>query len=392
MMRAFAEIDLNAIENNFNALSAGLAPRVKRCCVIKADAYGHGALPLAKFLRDAADYFAVATADEAMELRKGGIDTPVIILGYVPACDHDRLIGNDVEMTVFRTDDAVSINNTASALGKRAKVHIAVDTGMSRIGFVPSEQAAGEVANIAALANIEVAGIFTHYATADCADKSFARKQTCLFTDFVSECENLAGRRLGLRHISNSAAIIEPESVSEQKTQNSEPEFDMVRMGISLYGHYPSDEVDRTGVALIPAMTFKSRIVNIKTVPAGTGISYGHTYHTGSERVIATVSAGYADGYPRALSNCGKVLVRGKYAPITGRVCMDQFMIDVTDISGVSVDDEVVLMGGSGCISAEAIGESSASFNYEVLCNVSRRVPRVYKYDGEIIETVNYLT
>ena len=391
-MRTFAEIDLNAIENNFNALSAGLAPSVKRCCVIKADAYGHGAVSLARFLHNMADYYAVATADEAMELRTAGITLPVMILGYVPAADYDRLIGNDVELTVFRTDDALKISDAADRLGKRAKIQIAVDTGMSRIGFVPSEQTAGEVAKIASLANIEVAGIFTHYATADCADKTFTHKQTGLFADFVNECENLAGRRLGIHHISNSAAIIEPEAVSTVKTKNSKPEFDMVRMGISLYGHYPSDEVDKTKVTLTPAMTLRSHIVNIKTVPSGTGISYGLTYRTDSERVIATVSAGYADGYPRALSNCGKVFVRGRYAPITGRVCMDQLMIDVTNISGVRVDDEVVLMGGSDCISAEAIGENSASFNYEVLCNVSRRVPRVYKYNGTIIETVNYLT
>ncbi|MCR5781203.1 MAG: alanine racemase [Clostridia bacterium] len=391
-MRTFAEIDLNAIENNFNALSAGLAPHVKRCCVIKADAYGHGAVSLAKFLHNMADYYAVATADEAMELRTAGITLPVMILGYVPAADYDRLIGNDVELTVFRTDDALKISDAADRLGKRAKIQIAVDTGMSRIGFVPSEQAAGEVAQIAALANIEVAGIFTHYATADCADKTFTHKQTDLFADFVNRCENLTGRRLGIYHISNSAAIIEPETVSKLSTQNPKPEFDMVRMGISLYGHYPSDEVDKTKVKLTPAMTLRSHIVNIKTVPSGTGISYGLTYHTDSERVIATVSAGYADGYPRALSNCGKVLVRGKYAPITGRVCMDQFMADVTDISGVRVDDEVVLMGGCGCISAEAIGANSASFNYEVLCNVSRRVPRVYIYNGKLIETVNYVT
>ncbi len=391
-MRTYAEIDLNAVEDNFNALSAGLAPDVKRCCVIKADAYGHGAVALARFLQDKADYFAVATADEAVALRRAGIRLPILILGYVPACEYRRLTENDVEMTVFRTEDALRIDAAASAIGKKAEIHIAVDTGMSRIGFVPSEHTAGEVAKISALPNTEIAGIFTHYATADCADKTVMMRQTELFGSFVSECESLAGRRLGIHHIANSAAIIESEAVSKLRDKNAELSFDMVRMGISLYGHYPSGEVDKANVRLTPAMTLKSHIVNIKTVPAGTGISYGHTYHTNSERVIATVSAGYADGYPRALSNCGKALVRGRYAPITGRVCMDQFMIDVSDIEDVSIDDEVILMGGSGCISAEAIGEKSASFNYEVLCNISRRVPRVYKYNGEITGTVNYLT
>ena len=378
--RTFALIDLDAIEHNFDALSAHLEPGVKKCCVIKADGYGHGAVTLGRFLEPKADWFAVAAADEAIELRNAGIKLPILILGRVHPDDHDRLIKNDVDMTVFTRRDADLMSAAAGRAGRPANVHIAVDTGMGRIGLVPSENAVEDAVYIASRQGLSVNGIFTHYATADCEDKTISGEQTELFTRFVADCEAAAGKSFGIHHISNSAAISEFSD-----------HFDMARMGISLYGLYPSDEVDKTAVDLKPAMTLVSRIVNIKTVQKGAGVSYGHIWHAPSRRVIATVCAGYADGYPRALSNTGKVLIRGQYAPITGRVCMDQFMCDVTDIPGVSMDDEVILMGGYEGITAEDIGGMSASFNYETVCGISRRVPRVYIRGGQIVNSVNYI-
>lgn len=377
-MRTYAEIDLDAIGNNFRELKKCVNNTTMLCAVIKADGYGHGAVMIAEYLKDIADYFAVATADEAIELRTAGITTPILILAYVHEDEYKELIENNIELTVFTSDSAKKISEIALSTAKTAKIHIAVDTGMSRIGFIPDTNAVTSVKEISALSNVEIAGIFSHYACADMADKTVSEKQTQSFRTFVSDCEN-CGINFPVKHICNSAAISE---FSEH--------FDMVRMGISLYGLYPSEEVDKTKISLIPAMTFKSHITNVKTVPANMGISYGHTYTTENERIIATVCAGYADGYPRAMTNSGRVLVNGRFAPITGRVCMDQFMIDVTDIPDVKVNDEVILFGGNGA-SAEEIGEKSMSFNYEVVCSISRRVPRVYKKDGKTVSIKNYL-
>lgn len=380
-IRTFAEINLDAIEHNFTQLKNCTPDATKLCAVIKADGYGHGAVTLAQLLRDKADYFAVATADEAIELRNAKISNPILILSYTHPDDYEALIRNDISLTVYQLSCAEKINNAAKKLNKKALVHIAVDTGMTRIGFAPDDEAVNAIKSISELKNIEIQGIFSHYACADMRDKAVSEIQKKRFNDFVAKC-NGTGVSFPIEHLCNSAGISE---FSEH--------FDMVRMGISLYGLYPSDEVDKSKVNLIPAMTFKSHIINIKDVPAGEGISYGHTYKTTETRKIATVAAGYADGYPRALSNTGRVIVNGCYAPVVGRVCMDQFMIDVTDIPDVKIDDEVILFGTDGKLSvtAEEIGEKSMSFNYEVVCSVARRCPRVYKKDGKIIKTVNYL-
>ena len=380
-LRTFAQIDLNAIEHNFDALSACAGDGRKRCAVIKANGYGHGALKLAETLTGKADFFAVATADEALELRRGGIKTPILILSYTHRDDHEALVGADVSLTVYRLSDARELDDTAARLGKRAKLHIALDTGMTRIGFPYTETALDEIAAIARLPHCVIEGVFSHFACADCADKTVAQEQRRVYDAFLA---GLDARNVdpGIRHLCNSAAISEFGG-----------SYDMVRMGISLYGLYPSDEVDKAKVDLIPAMTFKSHIILVKDVPAGRGISYGHIYHTPETRRIATVCAGYADGYPRALSNRGRVLIRGKSAPIVGRVCMDQFMVDVTDIPDAAIDDEVVLWGpcGGDCIPAEEIGAMSESFNYEVVCGVAKRDPRVYVKDGAVVAVVNDL-
>lgn len=380
-IRTFAEINLDAIHHNFTELKNCVKSGTKLCAVIKADGYGHGAVTLAAFLENEIDCIAVATADEAIELRNSGIKKPILILSYTHKDDYDALIKNDIELTVFSLKDAENMQAAAEKIGKKALVHISVDTGMTRIGFIPNSESAAEVKKIQGLKNIEIKGIFSHYACADMTDKSTSERQTKKYTDFVKECEAI-GVVFPIHHLCNSAAISEFNN-----------HFDMVRMGISLYGLYPSEFVDKKKVDLHPAMTLKSHVILVKTVPAGEGISYGHIYKTESERKIATVSAGYADGYPRALSNRGHVIVRGEFAPIVGKVCMDQVMIDVTDIPDVAVDDEVILIGSDNgkTVSAEEIGEMSESFNYEVVCGVARRVPRVYKKDGKTVSIINYL-
>lgn len=379
-LRTFAEIDVNAIEHNLNELKNCIDDSTLKCAIVKADAYGHGAVTIAELLSDKVDFFAVASADEAMELRSSGIKNNILVLSYTHSDDYEELIANDVRLTVYNKERAKKVNETAKKLGKTAKVHIAVDTGMTRIGFYPDDESLNAICEISKLENIELEGIFSHYACADMTDKTISHNQTELFKNFVNRCAH-SGVTFSIHHMCNSAGISE---FSEH--------FDLVRMGISLYGLYPSDEIDQSKINLIPALTFKSHIISIKDVPENVGISYGHTYKTNDKRRIATVSAGYADGYPRALSGCGRVIVNGKYAPIVGRVCMDMFMIDVTDID-CEMTDEVILFGSDGnlTVSAEEIGEKSMSFNYEVICGVSRRIPRVYKKDGKIIKTVNYL-
>ena len=379
-LRTFAEIDIDAMYHNLDEIKKQVDGKAMICAVVKADGYGHGAVTVAELLADKVDFFAVASADEAMELRNSGIKNNILVLSYTHSDDYEELITNNVRLTVFNKNRARKISEIAKKLGKTAKLHIAIDTGMTRIGFFPTKESAEEIKEISTLPNIELEGIFSHYACADMEDKSVSDKQTKLFRNFISDCKK-EGIHFPIQHICNSAGISEFNE-----------HFDMVRMGIALYGMYPSDEVDKDRISLMPAMTYKSHIISIKDVEPDTGISYGHTYTTTEKRRIATVSAGYADGYPRALSGCGRVIVNGSYAPIVGRVCMDMFMIDVTDIE-CEITDEVILFGSDGklSVSVEEIGEKSMSFNYEVICGVSRRIPRVYKKDGKIIKTVNYL-
>lgn len=377
-IRTYAEINLDAIDYNFNNLKNCVNKNTKLCAVVKADGYGHGAVELSKFLESKVDYFAVATTDEAIELRNSNIKKPILILSYTHSDDNDILIENDISMTVFSLENAKKIQSSAKKLNKKALVHIAVDTGMSRIGFIPNDNSIKQIKEICKMPEISIQGIFSHYACADMKDKTTSELQTNRYKDFISKCKH-DGINFPIKHICNSAGISE---FSEH--------FDMVRMGISLYGLYPSDEIDKGKINLKPAMVLKSHITNIKEVPKGEGISYGHIYKTTDKRLIATVSAGYADGYPRALSNKGKVYVNGHFAPIVGRVCMDQFMIDISDIPNVNIDDEVILWGNNG-IYAEEIGNESMSFNYEIVCGVSRRVPRVYKINNKTVSVKNYL-
>lgn len=366
--RSFVRINLSAIKDNFDALKSLIRPETKAMAIVKANAYGHGAVRVAKELEDRADYFAVAAMEEAMELRESGIKKPILILAYTSPCQFETLIDNGIIATIYNYEDAKKLSETAEKLGKKAVIHVAVDTGMSRIGFNDSEESAETIEKISKLPYMEIEGIFTHFACADSRDKASALEQKNRFDNFISLLES-RNINIPVKHACNSAAIIDFDC-----------HYDMVRMGIALYGLYPSDEVMTERVALTPAMEVVSHVIHIKEVEAGVGISYGHTYVTSEKRKIATVCIGYADGFDRAFSNKGYVLINGKKAPITGRVCMDQIMVDVTDIDDVLVGDDAIIMGRSGNeeITAEELGAMCGTINYEVICTFMPRVTRIY--------------
>lgn len=370
-----AYIDLDAIKSNFDALKSLLPSGTKAAAVIKADAYGHGAVETARALSDRADYFAVSVIDEALELRAAGIKTPVMLLSYAAPRRFAAAINNRVALTVYRFEDAEALSETAVRLGKEAVIHIAVDTGMNRIGFRPSAESLDTIKRLAALPNITVEGIFSHFSTADSGDKTYALEQKKKFDGFITALEK-EGVRIPIKHICNSAGIIDFDF-----------SYDMVRMGVALYGLYPSEEVDRGKIPLIPAMKVVGRVICVKDVGAGEPIGYGRSYITPEKQKIATVAVGYADGFKRAFSNKGYVLIKGKKAPVRGKVCMDQTMVDVTDIDGVKVGDEAVIMGESGGerITAELLGELCGGFNYEIICTFTPRIKRIYLENGKII-------
>ncbi len=366
--RAYSRTNLDAIGHNFKELASLCGEEVKKCAIVKADAYGHGAVTVSKFLEDKADYFAVACFEEAIELRKAGIGKPVIILGYSDYSQFREITEFNITATIYRYEDALALDKVAKDIGKKAAIHVAVDTGMGRIGFEYSEKSADIVKEISKLENICLEGIFSHYAKADYEDKTSAKKQTERFIRFLEELEKREVS-IPIKHICNSAGIIDLDS-----------HFNMVRMGIAIYGCYPSDEVMKERVNLHPAMEVISHVIHVKDVPEGTPIGYGHSYITDSKKTIATISIGYADGFSRSLSNKGYVLIRGEKAHVVGKVCMDQIMVDVTDIDGVCVGDEAIILGKSGNreITAEEIGALSGSFNYEVLTTFMPRVTRIY--------------
>ena len=373
--RSFARIDLTAIKNNFDNLKTLLDPSVKTMAIVKANAYGHGAVRVAKALENRADYFAVADIQEALELRENGIASPILILSYTSTYHYEELIENEIIPTVYSLEDAVKLSQTAVEMSKKAVIHIAVDTGMNRIDFKDNKESADIVAKISQLPNIEIEGVFTHFACADCEDKSFVNVQKERFDDFIASLEE-RGLDIPIKHCCNSAATIDCNS-----------HYDMVRMGIALYGLYPSDEVMQDNVTLEPAMEVVSRIIHIKDVEAGEGIGYGHAYITPEKRKIATVCIGYADGYNRAFSNKGCVLVNGKRASVVGKVCMDQIMIDITGIDGANVGDQVIIMGTQkgAVITAEELGEMCGSFNYEMICTFMPRVNKIYYENGKMV-------
>ena len=372
-------IDLDIITENFRAICRKVGVPVM--AVIKADAYGHGAVQVARQLQEECAFFGVSSMLEALELRQAGLKNPILILGQTPVSAFSKAIREGIRPAIFRYEDALALSAAATELGTAAPFHFAVDTGMSRIGFQVTEEAADICAKIAALPGLCPEGLFSHFFAADSEDLTSAREQAKLFDQFDSMLRS-RGVQVKLRHMDNSAGIM-----------NFDGHYEMVRSGIVTYGMYPSDQVDPALLALKPALSWHSRVIHVKRLPAGRSIGYGASYVTQKPTVVATIPVGYADGYRRSLSNRFYVLIGGKRAPILGRVCMDQLMVDVTDIEDVQVNDPVVLIGTDGeeTITMEQIAEQAGSFNYEFVCGISRRVPRIYKHAGKVVAEVHYL-
>ena len=382
--RVHVEVDLDAIRYNMDSMRANLQAGTEMMAVIKADGYGHGSVPIGKELEDLPYLFGFATAtfEEADILRKSGIQKPILILGYTfPYC-YEELIRQEIRPALFRMDSARELSKIAVSLGKEAIVHIKVDTGMSRIGIWPKEEGIRFVKEVMALPGIRIEGIFTHFAKADMTKKESALNQYEVFKIFTDRIEKELGLHIPFKHCSNSAGII----------RFPEADMDMVRAGITLYGLWPSDEVEQDIISIRPALSWKSHIVYTKEMEAGMEISYGGTFTANNGLRVATVPVGYADGYPRSLSGKGYVLIHGKRANILGRVCMDQMMVDITDIPKAQEGDVVTLLGrdGEAVITAEYLGDLSGRFHYELVCDITKRVPRVYKKNGKIVGTKDY--
>jgi alanine racemase len=378
--RVIAEIDLGAIAYNMQEIKRNVSEQTKVMGMVKADAYGHGDIEVAKVLiENGAEQLGVAIWDEGKDLRKQGIDVPILVLGYTSPNHADDLIQYNLIQTVFTYEMAEVLSAAAGRKNKKAKIHIKVDSGMGRIGFRPDEQSIQVIEKIYQLPNITIEGIFTHFAVADEKDPTFTYHQFQLFLDFIQKLEKKE-IHIPIKHASNSAGIINFEQMH----------LNLVRPGVILYGLYPSDEVQKHKMDLLPAMTLKAQVVFIKEVEKDATISYGRTFTTTRKSRIATISVGYADGYSRRLSNKGEVLVKGKRAPVAGTICMDQFMIDISDIPEVEVGEEVVLLGRqqNERITAEEIARKIGTINYEVICMVGKRIPRVYKKDDKVITRV----
>ena len=376
--RVYAEINLDAIVKNVDNLMALTKENTGALAVVKADGYGHGDVAVAKAVAQKVTGYAVATLDEAVNLRENGVKKPILVLGYVDPYEFDILVSHEITATVFDVETAQLLADAARVQKKQAHCHIKVDTGMRRIGLEPDENGIAIVKQITALKELSADGIFTHFAASDETDKTSAEHQFKLFTDFTGRLEK-EGIHFTYRHCANSAAVIDMPQV----------DLDMVRLGIAMYGMYPSDEVKKEKVELFPALDLKSHITMVKEIPAGEKVSYGGTFTTTRTTKLATVSVGYGDGYPRALSSKGYVLVRGQKAPIVGRVCMDQMMVDVTNIENVTRADIVTLIGkdGDAEITVEEIAALAGTFNYEFVCDLGKRIPRSYYLNGEYIGT-----
>lgn len=377
----WAEINLDCVENNIREIRRVSNSR-EIIGVIKADAYGHGAVDLAPvLLQNGADSFAVAVLSEAVELRRSGLDCPIMVLGFTPPNLVDNILRYDIEQTVYSYDFAKELSAMAVKKNKLAKIHIVLDTGMGRIGFIPNDESLDEVEKISHLPNIIIEGIFTHFSTADEENKEFTQKQLSIFNKFY-EALTSRGVKIKKRHTANSAAISDfPES-----------HFEAVRPGIILYGYYPSDYVQKDKIHLKRVLTLKTNIVLIKNVPKGYPISYGRRFYTERDSIIATLPVGYADGYTRLLFNKGKVIINGRYAKVIGSICMDQCMVDITEIPEAKVGDEVILLGEDGVkYDADDMADDIGTISYEVLTMISKRVPRVYTKDGKVVKIRNYV-
>lgn len=369
--RGYIVVSLQNIIENVENMQKEICPETQMIAVIKTDGYGHGSVPVAKALTGHKGLygFAVATDEEAMELVREGIKEPIIVLGYTFPYAYEEMAVHGIEPTVFRMDMAIQMSEAALKNGKKIRVHIKVDTGMGRIGVFPDETGLAFVKEVNELPGLEIAGIFTHFAGADEADKTFAYKQLEIFKEFTDKVKSM-GIDGFICHCSNSAAI----------ASMPEANMDAVRAGITLYGLRPSEHINLKEHHLKPVLAFYSSVVFVKEVQTGFPVSYGSTFVTDKEMKIATIPIGYGDGYPRSLSGKGYVLIRGQKAPILGRICMDQMMVDVTDIKDVTEGDKVTLIGRDGDekITADELGALSGRFNYELVCDLGNRIPRHY--------------
>lgn len=375
----YVNIDLDIIARNFDIVRQKAGTDVM--AVVKADAYGHGAIQVARLLQDKCRFFGVSSMLEARELRQAGLDNPILILGHTPAAHFPMAVRESIRPTIFHYEDAVELSREAVKQGRTAPFHFAIDTGMSRIGFQATEESAELCVKISKLPGLFAEGIFSHFAGADCRDLTKARQQAEKFDAFV-ELLGQKGLRIPIRHMDNSAGIA-----------NFDKHYELVRAGIVLYGMFPSEFVEKRRMPIRPALQWRSRVTHVKTLEAGREISYGGTFVTTKPTVVATVPAGYADGYRRGLSGKFHVLIHGQKAPILGRICMDQMMVDVTDIPDVCVGDTVTLVGTDGpeTITVERIAQVAGTFNYEFICGISRRVPRFYYREGRLVKEVHYL-
>lgn len=381
--RVMARIDLDAIAYNMEQMHRNIDAKTKMIGVVKTDGYGHGAIPVARML-EAYEYvwgFATATLDEAVLLRKSGIRKPILVLGCIFPDQFEEMLEHEIRMTVYQEEQMQELSDLAVQLDRQAYFHVKLETGMSRLGFAPTDDSVEAIRRIIDLPHMKAEGIFTHFAKADEADKTYTRQQLTIFHEMTSKLKE-RGVTFPYEHCSNSAGIIDVR----------EANCDLVRAGIAIYGLYPSQEVSKKAVELKPALSLISHVEYVKTISAGTSVSYGGTFVAEKEMQIATIPVGYGDGYPRSLSNKAYVLIHGKKAPIIGRVCMDQFMVDVTGIDEVKFGDQAVLIGTDGeeTITVDQLSELADRFNYEFVCDLGKRIPRVYCRDGKIIEQIDY--
>ena len=367
---AWAEINLSNISHNMRELRRVTEPDARVMAVVKANGYGHGAIPVSQaVLANGADYLGVAILAEALELRQAGIEAPILIFGFTPTEQAADAVQLDIAQTVYSFAGAEAISQAAVRLGKRAKIHIKIDTGLGRLGFLTEIGTPKEIVKIAGLPGIEIEGIFTHFSVAGSGDKRYTYSQYTQFTEIISRLKSM-GLEIPIKHASNSAGLIDLPDVH----------MDMVRAGITIYGLYPSNEVLRDKVDLKPALCLKAQVAQVKMVPEGTSISYGRTYITKQASKVATIPLGYADGYTRLLSNKAPAIIHGQKVSQIGTICMDQFMIDVSSVSGVQNGDEVILVGEQGGqkITVDDLANLVGTINYEIVCMLSERVPRVY--------------
>lgn len=367
---AWAEIDLAAVSHNLKELRRIIRPDAKIMAVVKANAYGHGAVPVSRtVLKNGADYLGVAILSEVRQLREADINAPILILGYTPAEQVTDVIRLEAAQTVFDCAAAEAISQVAVKLGKKARIHVKVDTGLGRLGFPADAGTAQEILRISRLPGVEVEGLFTHFSVAGSKNKDYTYWQYARFKELVTRLTDM-GLDIPIKHVANSAAVIDLPDV----------QLDMVRVGVSIYGLYPSDEILKNKVKLIPALTWKAQVVQVKAVPAQSSISYGRTFITDKETKVATIPVGYADGYSRLLSNRAHVIIHGQRVPVIGTVCMDQFMVDVSGAPDVRAGDEVILIGrqGSQQVTADELAELMGTINYEIVCMVGSRIPRIH--------------